>query len=168
MKQLMILRHAEPTGWQSAADDFSRPLCEAGTAHAQLIAAYISDHRLLPDDILCSPAQRTFETLQPLLALNPKIEPAVRYIPQLYNARTETIISLLDFSFAEKDRVLIVGHNPGLSELASKVTSNPEGSYYFGLTTGTLVVVDFDAGWSIGSGPGRLNQRVTWSDLSVD
>jgi phosphohistidine phosphatase SixA len=168
MQQLMILRHAQAAGWVSGSDDFSRPLTEAGTMHARQVAHYISANLDLPEDILCSPAQRTRETLAPLLFNNPGLENVTRFVPQIYNAPLENLVSLLDFAFAEKDRALIVGHNPGIGQLASELISGPTERLFSAMPAGTLVVIDFDPGWGIGSSKGTLNRRVTQTELSID
>lgn len=168
MQQLIILRHADAAPWEPTGDDFSRPLSARGTEHANLIAHYMTEHIEPPEQILCSSARRTRETLAPLLSSQVKLSEITRFDPQIYNARQETLIALLDFSFAEHNRVLIVGHNPGVSYLASSVIANADEGAFSGLAPGTLVVVDFDPGWDIGAGQGRLNRRVTYRDLSVD
>ncbi len=168
MQQLMILRHAEAVGWSSQGDDFSRSLSDSGLAHAERISTYISRELELPEEILCSPAVRARQTLAPLLALEPELQGITRIMPPVYNAAEETLFSLLDFAFAESDRILIVGHNPGFGVLASKLVADPDESPFPGLPTGTLVVIDFDPGWTPGVRHGRLNRRVTPDDLSGD
>jgi phosphohistidine phosphatase SixA len=74
MQQLMILRHAKAIPWQPGVEDFQRALNEAGRAHAARLASWISKHLDLREQILCSPAQRTSETLAPLLALRPDLK----------------------------------------------------------------------------------------------
>ena len=164
----MILRHAQAAGDVSGTGDFSRPLTESGTLHARKVAQYISAHLDLPENILCSPARRTRETLAPLLQNNPELENVAHFVPQIYNAPFETLVSLLDFTFAEKDRALIVGHNPGIGQLASELISGSTERSFSAMPAGTLVVIDFDPGWGIGSGKGALNRRVTQNELSID
>ena len=168
MQQLIILRHAEAADWQPGGDDFSRPLAAAGSKHAHAIARFFSTELDLPTEIVCSPAQRTRETLTPLLALHADLESTTRFLPQLYNARTETMISILDFAFASQDRVLVVAHNPGAEILASTISRTKEGQWGPGFPPGTLAVFDFESGWEAGLASGRLIRRVTRSDLSVD
>lgn len=164
----MILRHADAGCWEPGGDDFSRPLSPEGTEHSKRIASWFTTHLKPPEQILCSAARRTRKTIAPLLSMQASLESLTQYDPQIYNARLETLVALLDFTFAEYNRVLIVGHNPGVSNLASKVANNTNGSVVSGLSTGTLVVVDFPGGWGLGSGRGSLNCQVTRRDLSVD
>ena len=166
MQQLMILRHAKAEPWYPAVDDFNRRLSDSGTEHACNIADWINEHLEAPDDILCSPAQRTRETLAPLLSLNPGLESQVDYEPQIFGASTNSLISLLNFSFAESDRTLIVGHNPGFEMLAFEVIAPSQYDKISRLSTGTLVVVDFESGWESGAGKGVLLHKVSGKKLA--
>jgi len=156
MQRLMILRHAKAVPWSPGAEDFPRPLSEPGRAQAARVAQWICDHLQLPDDILCSPSQRTRETLAPLLALRPELESCTGFVPPMYGASIGTLTALLDRAFAERHRVLIVGHNPGIEALALEVVAPSERSRIGRLPTGTLVIVDFETGWPDGVGHGRL------------
>jgi phosphohistidine phosphatase len=156
MQQLMILRHAKAVPWHPGVEDFPRALSEAGREHAARVARWMCDHQLMPDDILCSPSQRTRETLAPLLALRPELETCTNCIPQIYGASTRTMTTLLDRAFAEHDRVLIVGHNPGFEMLALEVITPSERQQISRLPTGTLLVLEFETGWPDGAGQGRL------------
>ena len=168
MQQLLILRHADAALWEPGGDDFSRPLSEAGMLHAESVARYITAKLQSPQRILCSSARRTRETLQPLLSIQARLKKVTRFDPQIYNARVETLTALLDFAFAENDRILMVGHNPGASHLASRVIAGSAGAAISGLAPGTLAVVDFESGWEIGTGRGCLDRVVSYGDLSVD
>ena len=168
MQQLMILRHAKAVPWQPRIDDFPRALSDIGTDHANKLAAWMYASLDAPDSILCSPSQRTRETLAPLLSLRPELESVTRFVPQIYGASTRTLVSLLDFAFAEADRVLIIGHNPGLEMLAFEVIAPSEYEKIRRLPTGTIVVVEFKSGWKNGSGGGILRHKVRGKKLSVD
>jgi len=160
MQQLMILRHAKAVPWHPGVEDFPRALSEAGREHAAKVARWISEHLPLPEEILCSPSQRTRETLAPLLAHCPQLEACTSFAPQIYGASTRTLNSLLDRAFAERDRVLIVGHNPGFEMLAFELIAPFERSRINRLPTGTLLVVDFESGWDEDAGRGRLSHVV--------
>jgi phosphohistidine phosphatase SixA len=113
MQQLLILRHAKAVPWSPAAEDFPRKLTSAGREHAQKVATWLSQNLAPPEVILCSPSQRTRETLAPILSLQPQLEAVVHFQPQLYHATTSTIETLLTL-LCGVNRVLIVGHNPVL------------------------------------------------------
>jgi phosphohistidine phosphatase SixA len=161
----MILRHAKAVPWYPGVGDYHRSLSNVGTRHARELAKWMCDHLEAPDKILCSASLRTRETLLPLLSRNPELESVSSYIPEIYGASTSTLLSLLDLGFAEADRVLMVGHNPGFELLAYHVIAQPEYDKIRRLATGTLVVVDFESGWQAGSGKGILGYQVRGKTL---
>ncbi len=165
MQRLMILRHAKAVPWHAGVEDFPRALSEAGREHAARVARWVCDHQQLPDDILCSPSQRTRETLAPLLALRPELEACTNFVPQIYGASTRTMTTLLDRAFTERDCVLIVGHNPGFEMLAFEVIAPSERQKVTRLPTGTLLIVDFATGWPDGAGQGHLSHVVRGKKL---
>ena len=156
MQQLMILRHAKAEQWYPGAEDFPRALREVGREHAARVAAWICEHQYLPDEVLCSPAQRTRETLSPLLAMRPELDSRTNFIPQIYGASTRTLVTLLDRAFADNDRILMVGHNPGFEMLAFDVIAPSERRKLERLPTGTLLVIELESGWPEDAGHGRL------------
>jgi phosphohistidine phosphatase SixA len=165
MQQLMILRHAKAVPWSPVAEDFPRVLRPAGRKHARKVAAWISDNLQAPQSILCSPSQRTRETLAPLLSLNPQLESVTHFIPQLYHAVSSTLQTLLDAAFAEADRVLVIGHNPAFENLVGEVIHVRHRPEFRRLPTGTLAVVDFDPDWLSGQGGGTLSHFVRGKHL---
>ena len=168
MQQLLILRHAKAVPWTPGAEDFPRPLQPIGSEHAQRLAEWMADHLDLPERILCSPSQRTRETLASLLRLAPGLEPHTHFVPQLYHADMATLIELLDGAFAEVSRVLIVGHNPSFERLVGDVVGRRDREGFRRLPTGTLAIVDFSPDWFEGRGKGRLSQSVRGKHLSGD
>ena len=165
MQTLMILRHAKAEPWSLAVEDFTRPLSAAGRKHADKVAQWMDETIAPPAEILCSPSQRTRETLAPLLRLRPELEAGSHFVPQLYGASQDTLSRLLDAAFAGCDRVLIVGHNPGFERLAHDVLARSEASKIKRLPTGTLLVVEFESDWSADAGRGLLKYRVRGKKL---
>lgn len=158
MQRLMILRHAAAEPRRPDAEDFPRALSEAGRAQAACVARWLSEQPHLPDDILCSPAQRARETLAPLLAVRPELESRTTFVPQIYGASARTLAVLLDRAFAEFDGVLIVGHNPALESLALDVIAPSDHRGMARLAAGTLLIVELERGWPADTGRGRLTQ----------
>lgn len=165
MQRLMILRHAKAVPWNPGVEDFPRALSEAGRNHAAKIAQWLCEHQDLPDEILCSPAQRTRETLAPLLAMRPDLESCTNFVPQIYGASKGTLTTLLDRAFADHDRVLIVGHNPGFEMLAFEVIAPSGRRQIERLPTGTLLVVEFESGWPEDTGQGFLAHVVRGKNI---
>ena len=165
MQTLMILRHAKAVPWYPGVDDFGRPLSDVGTRHAQKVADWMCKKLESPQSILCSPSQRTRETLSPLLTLNSSLESVTRFEAEIYGASSSRLNSILDYEFASVDRILMVGHNPGFEMLVFDVIAPSEYEKIRRLATGTLVVVEFESGWETGAGKGILRHKVRGKKL---
>jgi phosphohistidine phosphatase len=165
VQQLFILRHAKAVPWSPSAEDFPRKLTRAGREHALNVATWMDENLDPPEAILCSPSQRTRETLAPILSLQPQLETVVHFLPQLYHATSSIIETILDSAFSKANRVLIVGHNPGFESLAASVIHPQHHQQFVRLPTGTLIVVDFTEGWASGHDRGILRHIVRGKEL---
>lgn len=165
MQTLMIWRHAKAVPWDSMPDDFARPLNEIGNAHAAAVADWMVANLALPQRVLCSPSQRTRETLVPLIKRSIDLESRTRFLPQIYGASCRTMVDILDHAFAEADSVLVVGHNPGFEHLVFESISESEYPRINRLATGTLVVVDLEPDWAEGRGKGKIAHKVRGKKL---
>ncbi|HEY0130874.1 MAG TPA: histidine phosphatase family protein [Allosphingosinicella sp.] len=116
MKTLTLLRHAK-SGWDDPVSrDFDRPLNPRGRRAARTVAREMKAQGLAFDLVLASPARRVIETLEEVAAGYGAIQP--RYDQRLYLASTATLIEIVRATPDEVERLLLVGHNPGLEELA--------------------------------------------------
>jgi phosphohistidine phosphatase len=171
MVTLSLLRHAK-SSWDKPLDDYERPLSKRGEMAAPEMGSVIVELGRRPDLILCSGAKRTRETLQHVLEKLGTPEPAVRYDDALYMATPDTIISRVKAATTNgadtaPGHVMIVGHNPGLEELALWLVGSGADEERARLAqkfpTAGLAVISFDSGdWDgIGPGAGRLDHFVT-------
>lgn len=118
MKQLMLLRHAKAES-EPSIDDADRPLSVRGKHDATAMGAVLRRRALIPQLVLCSPAVRTRGTLA-LLA--PALgEPAVCIENELYLASWKQILSHIQAVEPAVERVLVIGHNPGLADCAASL-----------------------------------------------
>ena len=124
-RTLILWRHAKSSWTDPKLDDFDRPLSPRGERAAPQMAAHIIRALPSPDAIICSPAVRTRQTLQPYLARSKHHPPAVIYDQDIYEAGHTVLFSVLRQSIAAKT-VLMVGHNPGLQGLALTLLNEPE------------------------------------------
>ena len=116
MKQLLLLRHAKTEVSSATGEDFSRELTERGVRNAASVAAHIATQNL-PNLVLCSSATRTRQTTGQLLEVWPEaIE--TRYDDALYLASAGEILSAIQEAPDTVETLLVVGHNPGLHQLA--------------------------------------------------
>jgi phosphohistidine phosphatase len=116
MHQLHLLRHAK-SNWNDDADDHARPLNKRGREAARLIGKSLPKSIGALDLVLCSSALRTRETAALALAgFNPA--PRVLYEDGLYLATETALMQRLRELDERSDAVMVIGHNPGLHELA--------------------------------------------------
>ena len=147
MQQLLILRHAKAVPWSPAAEDFPRKLSSAGNKHAHRIALWMCAELESPQCILCSPSQRTRETLA-LVCDDPQwmsSDIPITYSRELYLASTSAILEIISDAFEDHTRVMVVGHNPGMDmvllHFCSGVRLTSSGKL---MTTATAAVLEFD------------------------
>jgi phosphohistidine phosphatase len=122
MRTLYLLRHAKSSWDDPALPDRERPLAPRGRRDAKRIATHVGRLRITPALVLCSSAVRTQETLdllRPALA-----EVAVQVEEQLYGASSETLLERVRSVPDEVASLLLIGHNPGLQELALVLASS--------------------------------------------
>ncbi len=125
MRELILLRHAHAGSHTTGPDDRDRVLSEVGVQEARAAGAWLREQGLLPDRVLCSPAARTRETLAVLGDLG-VVE--VREESSIYEASPGTLAALVDAN-RDANRLLLVGHNPGLEQLAALMHSGQTGDY---------------------------------------
>ena len=116
MKSLHLLRHAK-SSWKAGVEDRERPLTRRGRDNARLLARHIAEAIGPLDLILCSNAQRTRETLGVVLA-EAGTGPKSAIEDELYLADCAELVGRLLRLSEVDDNVLVIGHNPGLHELA--------------------------------------------------
>jgi phosphohistidine phosphatase len=107
--------------------DRERPLEQKGRRGAQAIAGWIAERRLSPELVLCSPSLRTRQTLDIVAAAFAQA-PQILLEEALYLASTRQLLARLRLIPAEIASAMVIGHNPGLQELAgilSDVTTGP-------------------------------------------
>ncbi|MER8490954.1 histidine phosphatase family protein [Mesorhizobium australicum] len=120
MKQLLLLRHAKSSWDDPDLDDFDRPLAERGLKAARLIGRELAARDWLPDQVLVSPALRTRDTWR-LVAAELPVHPRVAFAEALYDAAAADILSQLRKADPSSGCLLVLGHNPGLEELAKQL-----------------------------------------------
>jgi phosphohistidine phosphatase len=123
MKVLTLLRHAK-SGWDDPVlRDFDRPLNPRGRRAARTVARETRRLGLGFDRVLASPARRVIETLE---EVGQSVPLAPNYDERLYLASPETLLELVRGTDDGVDRLLVVGHNPGLEELALRLSGPGE------------------------------------------
>ena len=123
---IYLLRHAE-SPMSSLIDDHSRPLSDTGKEDASTLAKYICDNKICFDLTLCSTSDRTKETLTIIKDRSKDSFREISYLDELYNASKDKILEVI--SRRTNQSILVVGHNPGISELISDFAGLDESSF---------------------------------------
>ena len=122
MKRLLVLRHAKSSWVDTSIDDWQRPLSDRGRRDAPRVGAWLRDRSLVPDLIVTSDAVRARETAA-AVATAAGYTREIVVEPSLYHATpTDAIAVLKSISNQAARTVLIVGHNPGLEDLVSRLS----------------------------------------------
>ena len=112
--ELWLLRHAEAAPRSSSGRDVDRPLSERGRADCQALNRWLGSlQRTLPERILVSPALRTHQTAEQVLAGLSVTE--VIESPAIWEATAGDLLNLSQQQFQSgHPRLMLIGHNPGL------------------------------------------------------
>ncbi|MCH2124316.1 MAG: histidine phosphatase family protein [Pirellulaceae bacterium] len=121
MKTLLILRHAKSSWSDASLSDHDRPLNERGLAAAPRMGQLIAQQDLIPDLIISSTATRARTTTERVVAACAYTGP-IEWYGDFYLAPPATYVEKLGSLPDEITRVLVVGHNPGMENLAAQLT----------------------------------------------
>ena len=169
MRRLLLLRHAKAAPL-SRDDDFGRALTESGRADARRIGDWIAGADFIVDRCIYSGAARTRETFELVAARLPRAVEAVEN-NALYDATRFLILGLLRELPANARAHLVVGHNPGLGEVANLLTGEGAATERLKMAgkfpTAALAVIAFNRPhWSdLEPRSGRLERFVTPADF---
>jgi phosphohistidine phosphatase len=128
--RLILVRHAHADWPAYQGQDFDRPLTPEGLQGARTTAQAIlaAGHR--PALLLASPACRTRQTAEVLAATLCLPAEGLRYVENLYNATAATLETEVRAAARPGVLIALVGHNPGVSDLARKLTRDPKAAPY--------------------------------------
>lgn len=167
-QQLYLLRHAQAESWNPLGNDFSRPLSPNGTRHAQLLSKWAFESLSSPDTILCSPAKRTRETLAPLLARWPQLLSTTDYVDSMYGSSLNMLLTLAEDAFSFSQRLMLVGHNPGITDMLINVLQPDHAAGIKSMDTGVLAIIKFPGDFKRQAPSGNLIQLIRWDDFSIN
>ena len=121
MKKITLLRHGDSLFQDSSVNDWSRPLSPEGEKECHDVAKFIKDCHPLPSKIISSNARRTIETVKILLEKNKWDSEILKVDKELYLASANLLTEKIQSQSESINDLIIVGHNPGLSELSSSL-----------------------------------------------
>ena len=132
------MRHGKSKRGPEYETDFERPLAKRGKRDAARMGEFLVEQDLLPDVILCSPAERARRTAEHC-ADAADYQGEIRYDESLYDGNEESYLELLWSLDDTIGRVLLMGHNP-TTEAAIETLSRR----YVRMPTAALARIDFD------------------------
>jgi len=125
VRTLFLLRHAKSSWDDPALADHDRPLSPRGRRHSKLIAEHMHREEMGPALVLCSSATRTRETLE---LVRPALgEASVVVEDKLYGASSDRLLERIRQMPEEVSSLMLIGHNPGLEQLALALASSGDG-----------------------------------------
>ncbi len=125
MKTLLLLRNAKSSWKDSKLKDRERPITKKGRKAAALIGELIKMNELQPELLLSSSVVRANQTTQQVIA-SMEYTGKVFFLDHLFMAEADVILDALSLLPDELERVMVVGHNPGLESLLQLLTGQIE------------------------------------------
>lgn len=148
MRLLTLVRHAK-SSWDSPdLSDFERPLNDRGRRDAPRMAERAKSLLGIPDRLVSSPASRAISTARAFVDTMGLGEERLTTQPRIYEASDDTLLALVRQLDDRDPHVMLVGHNPGFTDLAHTLAHCDFGD----LPTCAIVQIELDAG--------------TWQDVS--
>ncbi len=140
MKTIFLLRHAKSSWKDARLSDIDRPLNKRGKEAAPEMAGYMLKAGILPQLIISSPAKRAFNTASIIAPAIGYEEQNIKIEMNLYGANTGEIHQIIQQLENGLDKVMLVGHNPGFTQMLSFYTDEELDN----LPTCGLLQIDFN------------------------
>ena len=162
--ELLLLRHGHasmaPPSWDDRGD-FGRQLSEHGKQQSARVGEWIRSHHLHPDAIVCSSAVRTEATARAVCVAAELDQSVIDFEDSIYEAEVQNLLEVLCRTPKQVQRLLFVGHNPGLEMLAKKLAGNvPKSKTGEVMPPATLVHIVLNGDWSQVLNKGASCQQV--------
>lgn len=168
MRTIHLLRHAKSSHDDPALPDRERPLAKRGRRDAPKMGRHLRKHDVVADLTLCSPAQRTRETLDLVREAGAPVG-EVRTEESLYDAAAEDLLARLQTLPDSVTSVLVVGHNPSLQQLGGMLAASGKRldrlQRKFPTATVATLTADIDRWAELGPGTAKLSAFIRPKDL---
>jgi phosphohistidine phosphatase len=126
VKRLYLLRHAKSSWGDPHLSDHDRPLAPRGRRAATRIGRHLRPAGIEPEEVLCSTAARARQTLDAVLPfLDPHV--TVHIEDEIYRADSDELLERLREVSPTVASVMLIGHNPGMQELALTLANDGDG-----------------------------------------
>lgn len=154
MKTLYLVRHAKSSWKYPKLDDFERPLNKRGRRDAPFMGSILEKRGVKPDLIISSPANRAAMTARIIAdIINYPLE-GIYFSERVYGSSANRLLHIVGNLEDDVKKAMLVGHNPGLTELANYIGNTPTSN----IPTSGVFCVDLDiSSWTkIGGHGGKL------------
>jgi phosphohistidine phosphatase len=169
VRTLTLLRHGKSSWSDPAVADIDRPLAPRGKRAARLIAKYMRKKKIRPALVLSSPSRRTRQTLEGIESSLGKGS-RVEFAPELYAAAEEELLERLRAVPDSAESVMLIGHNPGLHDLARALASRgvdlPRLDEKFPTGALATLVIDSDTWATLAPGDAELVDYIVPKQLA--
>lgn len=143
--RLCLLRHAQ-AGTVPGQPDHERSLTESGEASALRVGEWLAEAQVQPDMAIVSSARRTRATWERVQKCLPAFVPAV-FEKRIYESTPDNILESIQYTAQAHRCLMVVGHNPGLHQLALQLIEQADQNSLARLNQefppGSLVIIDF-------------------------
>ena len=139
MKRVLLMRHAK-SSWKHPSPDFKRGLKKRGKSDAKLVADELKSRDMIPQIIISSFAKRAKLTAK---IVKSRIDSDIPLIldEALYETGVREYLSVIEDIDERYDSVMVVAHNPTISEVATKLTGNSKLEW---MPTSAVAVIECD------------------------
>lgn len=138
MKKLILVRHGKAEA--SNGLDFNRNLTSIGEERSQEVALSLKTMKVIPELIVTSAARRTYQTAEYMADILWGKREGIIEIQELYLADAEIIKKHIQAAGDKIESIMVVGHNPGMSELVTQLA----GKGIYGLKTSGTVIFEME------------------------
>lgn len=121
MLRLILTRHGKSSWDDPDLDDFHRPLAPRGLRNVPEMGRRLARRGTPPDLIVTSTAVRALSTARALARELDYAERRIEPVDALYLASPLEILEIVRALPRDAKTVLVVGHNPGMTEFANLV-----------------------------------------------
>jgi len=140
MKKIYLIRHAKSSWKDPDKPDFARPLNKRGKKNAPEIGQYLKKQKLIPDLFLSSPAKRAISTAKLIAKELDFPEERIVQNERIYEANIAELISIISEIDDQLNNVFLIGHNPGITDLANKLSN----TFVVNLPTSAVFGIEFN------------------------
>ena len=147
-RELILMRHGK-SDWSKSLSDYVRPIKKRGFLEAAKVGKWLKEQDMVPHLILSSPAQRareTAETVAESMGYDPE---NIFWNEAVYMADVSELLDAIATTPDECNRLMVVGHNPGLEDLLFYLTEEvdiPDDGKV--LSTATVAVMQTESDWA--------------------